>query len=379
MDKNEGTLLRLIEMIYGAVEDHSIWPCFLKDLADVMKGGVAAIYVHDLESSEGNCIWSARVDPGYLHLYNEYYHSKNIWVIKAGHLLKPGLIMKSHEVCLDSEVIKTEYYNDFLRPMDVLHNIGAILLRESSRVGMLTVARPRRAPHFEASELVVLHALMPHLRRALQLQRRLSASELKGAAPRELLDRLQIAAFVVNRGRGAQALNKAAQRLLDEGDSLTLSPDGLAAYLHNETLALRQLIDGSTLRTNEGARSGGSMFVTRKSPGCPLEVIVAPLRCHVDLFDGKRTSALVLVVDPSMEPRVSPESLQRLFGLSRAEANFVRFLISGKNISEVAEELCISMNTARTHLKRVLMKIGGRRQAEIILRVLRSSAVLDDV
>jgi DNA-binding CsgD family transcriptional regulator/PAS domain-containing protein len=379
MDTNESKLMQSIEMVYGAVETPSLWPLFLTELADAMKGGIAAIYVHDIESSNGNCIWSARVDPRHLHLYNEYYHSKNIWAIRAGPLLVPGRILMSHEVCPDSEVLKTEYYSDFLQPMDVLHNIGATLLRESSRVAMLTVTRSRRSPHFDTSDLVVLRALMPHLKRALQLQRVLSECSIKSAASSDLLDRLQVAVFVVNRDGDVRVLNKAAQKLLDDGDGLTVGPKGLAAQLHNETLALRRLITNSTIARGEEKGSGGSMLITRKFSGWPLEILVTPLRCYVDLFEGKRTSALLLAIDPSAGPRISPEILHRLFGLSGAEANFVRLLASGKNVSEVAGELRISMNTARTHLKKVLMKIGGRRQAEIILRVLRSPAVFDDV
>jgi DNA-binding CsgD family transcriptional regulator len=377
MKNQEKILLSLIEMIYGTVEDSSVWPVFLRELADVMKGGVAAIYVHDVESAEGNCVWSARVDPSYLHLYDEYYHSKNIWTIRAKHLLAPGSIMMSHEVCSDSEVLKTEYYSDFLRPMDVLHNIGATLLRDSSRVGMLTVTRPRRACHFDARDSAILQTLMPHLQRSLNLHGNLNLIELKGAASSDMLDRLQVAVFVIQQNGGVQVLNRAAQRLLDEKDSITLGPDGFKANHHGETLALRQLIVESMLKSDEATRSGGSMLISRRSPGYPLEVMVSPLRSYVDLFGGKRTSALMLAVDPSAAPQISPEVLRRVFGLSKVEAKFVRLLTSGKNISEVAEELHVSMNTARTHLKNVLAKIGVRRQAEVILRVLRSSAMFD--
>ena len=377
MKKKEYILFPLIEMIYGTVEDPSIWPVFLRELADVMRGGVAAIYVHDIESAEGNCVWSTRVDPSYLQLYDEYYHSKNIWTIRAKHLLMPGSIMMSHEVCSDSEVLKTEYYNDFLRPMDVLHNMGATLLRDSSRVGMLTVTRPRRACHFETKESVILQTLMPHLQRALNLQQHLIAPELKGTASSEILDRLQAAVFVIKQNGGVQVMNRAAQRLLDEGDSLVLGPDGFKTNHHGETLALRQLIVDSMLKVNEATRSGGSMLISRRSPGYPLEVMVSPLRSYVDLLGGKRTSVLVLVVDPSVEPHISPEILRRLFGISKAEAKFVRLLTSGKNLAEAAAEVHVSMNTARTHLKSVLAKMGVRRQAEVVLRVLRSSAVFD--
>jgi DNA-binding CsgD family transcriptional regulator/PAS domain-containing protein len=377
MNQKESILLQLIEMIYGAVEDPSIWPSFLRELADVMRGGVAAIYVHDIESAEGNCVWSARVDPSHLNLYDEYYHSKNIWTIRAKHLLAPGRIMMSHEVCSDSEVLKTEYYSDFLQPMDVLHNIGATLLRDSSRVGMLTVTRPRRACHFGMRELVILQALMPHLQRALKLQRQLSVSEWEGAVSSEILDRLHAAVFVVKQNGEVQVLNRAAQRLLDEDDSLTLGLNGFKASHHGETFALSRLIEDSMSKRNEETRSGGSMLISRKSPGYPLEVMVSPLRSYVDLLGGTRTSVLVLVVDPSVEPQISPKILRQIFSLSKAEANFVQLLTSGKNLSDVADELCVSMNTARTHLKSVMMKIGVRRQAEVILRVLRSSAVFD--
>ena len=47
-----------------------------------------------------------------------------------------------------------------------------------------------------------------------------------------------------------------------------------------------------------------------------------------------------------------------------------------RTISEVADELEITLNTARTHLKQVFEKTGTKRQAELVRLLLQSPAAL---
>jgi DNA-binding CsgD family transcriptional regulator len=67
----------------------------------------------------------------------------------------------------------------------------------------------------------------------------------------------------------------------------------------------------------------------------------------------------------------TPESLmQRMFGLTRAEASFASALVAGQSVREYAEREQLSEETVRTHLKRVLAKTGARRQQELVRIIL---------
>ena len=55
--------------------------------------------------------------------------------------------------------------------------------------------------------------------------------------------------------------------------------------------------------------------------------------------------------------------------LSQTEAKLVQLMSNGMMLDEAAEELSISVHTARTHLKHIFHKTGLNRQAELIHRI----------
>lgn len=376
MKTGEALLLDLIGMIYETVEDTNGWPRFLAALKEGTGGSASAIFIHDSKTLDGNGVWAVQVAPEYLRLYDEYYHSKNIWVLNSRNLMTPGRVVTSHEVCPDSKVLRSEYYADFLRPQNIFHNIGATLLCEGSTAALMTVLRPYREGHFEREQVGLVKVLMPHLQRALQIQNRLRLSGLRFAASSEALDRIRVGIFVIDSSGFSEPLNTAAQTILSEGD-LHLACGSLAASKANEHRTLRSLITDALASTDTAWQPrGGMMHITRKSLQHPLEVLVTPICCGYGILGESRKGALVLVVDPEREAGISEDLLRRTWHLSRAEAKVATLLSSGKDIQEIADELGISLNTARSHLKRVLSKTGSRRQAEVVLRCLQSCAVL---
>ncbi len=50
-------------------------------------------------------------------------------------------------------------------------------------------------------------------------------------------------------------------------------------------------------------------------------------------------------------------ALCKLYGMTRAEAALVTILLPGKSLDEAAAALSISPHIARTHIKRILMKV----------------------
>ncbi|MEU2033773.1 helix-turn-helix transcriptional regulator [Nocardia amamiensis] len=82
---------------------------------------------------------------------------------------------------------------------------------------------------------------------------------------------------------------------------------------------------------------------------------------------GERPSAaLVVIVDPDREAPEGPEALRQLYGLTAAEAHVAAAALRGEGLRPIAEELAVSVNTARTHLQHVFHKTGTHRQAELV-------------
>jgi DNA-binding CsgD family transcriptional regulator len=76
--------------------------------------------------------------------------------------------------------------------------------------------------------------------------------------------------------------------------------------------------------------------------------------------------AVIFISDPDQGLRASRLRLLQLFELTPAEANLVALLAAGHDLSEAADVLRITKESARTYLKHAFEKTGTHRQAELV-------------
>jgi DNA-binding CsgD family transcriptional regulator len=108
------------------------------------------------------------------------------------------------------------------------------------------------------------------------------------------------------------------------------------------------------------------MALVRPVPRRPLSVLVAPLTIESTWFVTDRPAAIVFVADPDSAPRTAQDQLRNLYRLTRAEAAVAMAIARGEGLQAAADELTISLTTARTHLQHVFEKTDTRRQAELV-------------
>jgi DNA-binding CsgD family transcriptional regulator len=77
-------------------------------------------------------------------------------------------------------------------------------------------------------------------------------------------------------------------------------------------------------------------------------------------------AAVLMLIDPPAASVGTLTVLQRLFGLTAAEARVLALLLDDCRPREIAEELQISITTVRSHLQALFAKTGTRRQSELV-------------
>jgi DNA-binding CsgD family transcriptional regulator len=165
-------------------------------------------------------------------------------------------------------------------------------------------------------------------------------------------------------------VNRYAEQILGQRDGLTLTARGLEASRPDEARALREAIR----RAAQGELSScATIIVTRRTIARPLAVHVPVARRS----SGTAGEATVFLSDPSMPAVIAPDTLCRLYGLTRSEAMLAVMLAQGKTLEEAAELSFTSIHTVRTHLKRMLLKTETNRQADLVRLVLMSAAVVN--
>jgi len=84
--------------------------------------------------------------------------------------------------------------------------------------------------------------------------------------------------------------------------------------------------------------------------------------------------AAVLLIDPEASAQPSAEIVAGLFQFTPAETRLALLLAQGIRLEGAAAQLKITMNTARTHTRRMLDKAGVRRQTDLVLLLNRIPA-----
>ena len=92
----------------------------------------------------------------------------------------------------------------------------------------------------------------------------------------------------------------------------------------------------------------------------------APIRRALAGDLGGETAALVLLFPGETSQRLAIDVVQKGFGLTPAEARLAIRLKDGLSISEAAEAIGVSVNTARNQLRSIFQKIGVNRQSELV-------------
>lgn len=117
-----------------------------------------------------------------------------------------------------------------------------------------------------------------------------------------------------------------------------------------------------------------------ESPGAarPLLLYDAPRleALLTSTTDLTRRSMLVLCRLPNARTKESVERLARLFGLPPREAELAVTLNEGLSISEAAQRMGLTVETARNYSKRLYTKLGVRGQPELVRLVCDSVAVM---
>ena len=117
------------------------------------------------------------------------------------------------------------------------------------------------------------------------------------------------------------------------------------------------------------------MKITRRNARAPLVLEIHPVRNLGAHYRAGQLGALVLVVDPADRPRVDPDLVAAVLGLTPTESRVAVAVATGQTVAGTADALGCAESTVKTHLKRVYRKLGIHKQTELVRMVLSLEAL----
>jgi DNA-binding CsgD family transcriptional regulator len=331
-------------------------------------GTVASLVFQNQVTGKGRAL-VVRQDPAQLPLYFGHFASRNPLLRITDMPARPR-VMTDEEKLPKEELVRTEYYNEFLRPNGMHSLLMARVAIEESNTVVLNVGRPLRREPFGAREIEIANRLYPQLMRAVRLAQRLTGIRELDGGLKDVVDRASHGAFLLNGDCKVRYINRAGEALAAGGRGITLSGGMLRGSNEAITRRLHALIAAAC--ADDGERRGGAMALPRPDHRLPLAAIVSPVRSERLSIFCEGPSVLVFISDPETRMIVSEQRVRDLFGLSRAEARVALQMLEGCDPREVAQRLGVSFYTVRAHLVRVFEKTGTNRQAELVGLLMRA-------
>jgi DNA-binding CsgD family transcriptional regulator len=169
-----------------------------------------------------------------------------------------------------------------------------------------------------------------------------------------VLDALGIGIVVVDGERHAVRVNQSAREVFAGGDGLLLREGRLVAEVAESHRRLAALV-GSACHDSVG---GAVVAVSRSGPKRPFNVFVVPLAVGSGL-------AAVFISDPDQTGAAATELIARAYCVTESERKVVLALLDGKPPKRIASQLDLSLNTVKSHLRSVFLKLGVRRQVDL--------------
>jgi DNA-binding NarL/FixJ family response regulator len=121
-------------------------------------------------------------------------------------------------------------------------------------------------------------------------------------------------------------------------------------------------------------RAGASGFLLKDAPSSRLLAAVRAAAGGDELIEPSITRRLVENFAPSEEPEPGSTPAE-LVGLTERELDVLRLVARGLSNAEIAAELVVAETTVKTHVGRILMKLGVRDRVQAVVRAYETGFV----
>jgi hypothetical protein len=161
----------LVRLIYEAVNDPVLWDTFLTKFAESVRAETAGLLTQDKAGRWAKGIATVGVDAASRKSYEEYFVSLNPWLPR--HKVLAGNVVTGEQILRNRELVRTEFYNDFLKPNHWLHTCSVVTNATELTFSSVFALHHPRDGAFSPDEIDLCWHLAPHLQTATRIRQRI--------------------------------------------------------------------------------------------------------------------------------------------------------------------------------------------------------------
>lgn len=363
MDRDR--IKKALEGCYDAAIEPELWSGAMHELALAVGASASMIFPKDVNEAAA----TMPASPEYVPFLEEYvkhgWYDNHYRAERGWPLMAKKRVVLEQDLATDEERRKLPHYNDLYLRWGYA-GFAAVAFLVEGKPWCVPLLRSKRQGFFSPEDAKQMEGLSEHFSRMMRLSRFAEAARTNSAL--ETFAAQAKAAVLVGRNKKVLELNRSAEALLPR-----CAPD--LVIRGGMLRAAEPRIDQRLLSFADACLAASSsrsplvqpplMHVPRRA-GRPLmlEGVSLPFMAPTML---SQAVALVVIHDLEARPRLQVDRISNLLGLTEAEARLCEALMTEAPLREVADQLGITIGTARQRLKSVFHKTDTHRQSELLL------------
>jgi DNA-binding CsgD family transcriptional regulator len=299
--------------------------------------------------------------------YKVYYHTNDPWG-KLWNKVPLDHAYPNFDVVDIQDFKKSEFYADFWKNLGFLHTCGGVFLRDESFFGIACFQLYGSSSKYPKYSVERLQLLMPHFRRALQVQHRITSHATQKQTLENTIEQLPYGAILIRSNLKVASCNKKAGHILEKGYPLSLIDNKLFCRNNRVNETLQRIIKEYISNPVESKEQ--EILIPNKDSGFYL-LYLYPFRTNDSLHDEAiaKVSLAIFIIDSKNIPVPDASFINSVLGISPVESVIAKGLIEGKNPEILANERNVSINTVRSQIKSIFRKTKTNSKSVLINKI----------
>lgn len=367
----------LISDLYGSLSEEICFEDALHRLGAAFGSNISALHMEDFGLRQGSLSLVGDINAqDYAHFsqtYSNRWNGQNLWMERS----LDGFMQQGYQhgeaVAGDTELLKTPYYQHFLKPLNIRFGLG-ICVWSDEKLNMAVAAfhRGHAERGFDAYDIALVEKIRPHLVNVYAIYRRFAKMQQSLVSLRAGFDRTPLGMLMLDTQGRLLECYAAAEVVLFSTTAIRRGVDGFLNFASsNMKAAFNRAIKHFTkqpampisIPLYQSGGGGESQLVMHFCSLPPRASLGVHRECQILVF--------IAELQPGKRALLDNSILRDVLGISATEARVAMGLRQHIDVAALSALLGLSASNTRTHLRNIHTKLGVRRNGDLVAMIER--------
>ncbi len=354
----------LLEELYSCIVDTRNWNIFCDKLAVMFNSSSVEIILVDEKNIETQYASSCGISMNTQSLLLSYmpYDDPRI-IVSKNNTSTSHIFNANSTTTLNTKLVQSNLYKEILSKNNINNHLVTGINIDKNKFIYINICRQHTNIIYTQKDIAILNKIKPHILRSIKIQNKYSLNDKFIRAGLNNLKENITGSIIINENNKVFFINEYAQRLVDAKDGILILNGMLYFGNFKKSILLSKKVDLKNI-------SGGVHHIhIPREESSDLQIKILPFNTrHAPFqpYDLNSNMVKLLLMDPERKVEMNSSLLKNVFGLTPSETRVVNALSHNCNMKDTQNQLNISANTAKSHLKKIFVKMNVSSQVELV-------------